>query len=54
MVDVRPYIDASGRDRFTSWFEDLPETVQARIVTTLERLEDGKFSAMKGIWTGCR
>ena len=52
MIEIRQYIDRSGRNRFEQWFENLEGTTRARIAIALERLREGNFSAVKGIGAG--
>lgn len=49
MIEIRQYIDRLGRNPFDRWFEKLDDTAQARVVISLDRLEQGNFSAAKGI-----
>ena len=52
MIEVRQYIDRSGRNAFERWFDKLDNDTQARIVIWLDRVEHGNLSAAKGIGTG--
>ncbi len=52
MIEIRQYVDRLGRNRFERWFENLDGTTRARIAIALERLEEGNFSAAKGIGAG--
>lgn len=52
MIELRQYIDSSGRNHFERWFDRLDDTIQARITISLDRLERGNFSAMKGVGSG--
>lgn len=52
MIEVRQYVDRQGRNRFERWFENLDGTTRARIAVALGRLEEGHFSAVKGIGAG--
>lgn len=52
MIDVRQYIDRLGRNPFERWFEKLDNDTQARVVVSLDRLEQGSFSAAKGVGAG--
>lgn len=52
MIQIRQYVDRLGRNRFERWFENLDGTARARIAISLERLQRGNFSAVKGIGAG--
>ena len=52
MIEVRQYIDRSGRNPFERWFDKLEDDTQARIVSSIDRLERGNFSAAKGSGKG--
>jgi putative addiction module killer protein len=49
VIDVRQYVDAWGRNVFDRWFEKLDEVTQARVTVALDRVEQGNFSAAKGV-----
>jgi putative addiction module killer protein len=48
MIAIRQYVDRLGRNSFERWFESLDHGTQARVVSFLDRLERGNFSAVKG------
>src|SRR5215831_126132 len=52
MIEIRQYIDRSGRNPFERWFEKLKDTAQARIAVSLDRLEQGNLSAIKSVGDG--
>lgn len=52
VIEIRQYIDRSGRNPFERWFEELDGGTRARISVALDRLEQGNFSAVKGIGAG--
>ena len=52
MIELRGYIDATGKQRFAEWFEGLPATAAAKVVTALSRMEHGNFSNAKGVSDG--
>ena len=52
MVEIRQYVDSTGRNAYSRWFYGLDATTQARIFVALDRLERGNFSAMKGVSRG--
>ncbi len=49
MIQIRQFIDRSGRNPFQQWFEELDGGTRARISIALDRLERGNFSAVKGV-----
>jgi putative addiction module killer protein len=51
-VSVLEYVDASGRSRFTKWFEELNSEAASKVTTALYRLEQGNFSNVKGVGRG--
>lgn len=52
IIELRGYIDAAGKQRFTEWFEGLPATAAAKVVTALSRMEHGNFRNAKGVSGG--
>lgn len=52
VIEIRQYVDREGRNRFERWFDNLEGTPRARIAIALERLQEGNFSAVKGIGAG--
>jgi putative addiction module killer protein len=52
VIELRQYVDQSGRNPFDRWFDKLEDGTQARIVVALDRLERGNHSAVKGIGSG--
>ena len=52
MIEIRLYIDRSGRSPFDRWFEKLNDSAKARIAVSLDRLERGNFSAAKPVGEG--
>ena len=52
MIEIRQYIDRSGRTPFARWFDKLDDSAQARVTVYLDRLERGNDSAAKGIGGG--
>ena len=52
MIEIRQYVDRSGRNPFDRWFDRLEDSTQARIAVALDRLERGNFSVAKGVGTG--
>jgi putative addiction module killer protein len=52
MIELRGYIDRSGKKRFASWFESLDPSAGAKITIALTRMEEGNFSKAKGVGAG--
>jgi len=52
VIELRQYVDRSGRNEFERWFDRLDETAQARIAVALDRLERGNFSNAKAVGSG--
>jgi putative addiction module killer protein len=52
VIEIRLYVDRSGRNPFERWFERQDDGTQARITMALDRLERGNFSAVKGAGAG--
>ncbi|MFP5276050.1 MAG: type II toxin-antitoxin system RelE/ParE family toxin [Acidobacteriota bacterium] len=51
-MEIRQYVDRSGRTPFLEWLDDLNDAVQARVATALERLETGNLSSVKSVGAG--
>jgi putative addiction module killer protein len=52
MLELRYYLDASGRSPFARWFEDLDAIAGAKIVRVLARIEQGNLSNVKPVGEG--
>jgi len=52
VLEIRQYVDRSGRSPFGRWFDKLDEGIQARIAVSLDRLEHGNDSTAKSISGG--
>lgn len=52
MIEIRQYIDRSGRNPFEQWFEKLDEGTQARITVFLDRFERENLSGTKSVGGG--
>jgi putative addiction module killer protein len=52
VIEIRSYIDREGRNPFERWFEKLDDNVQARMVVSLDRVEQGNLSAAKSVGAG--
>jgi putative addiction module killer protein len=51
-IDIREYIDPSGRSPFARWFDALNATAAARVTIALTRLAQGNFSNVEGVGGG--
>ena len=51
-IDIREYLDASGRSPFARWFEGLNAAAAARVTVGLTRLGRGNFSNVEGVGSG--
>jgi putative addiction module killer protein len=49
VIEIRQYVDRTGKNAFERWFDKLDETVQARVTVYLDRLERGNTGASKSI-----
>ena len=52
MIDIREYLDPSGRSAYASWFNRLNPQAAAKVATALTRLAGGNFSNVKGVGSG--
>ena len=52
MIEVREYIDTSGRSPYARWFNRLNAQAAARVATALIRMEEGNLSNAKGVGGG--
>src|SRR5246127_3711072 len=52
MIDVREYLDRSGKSPFGAWFEHLNAQAAAKVTTALTRIANGNFSNVKGVGVG--
>jgi putative addiction module killer protein len=52
MVEVREYLDRSGRSPFAQWFNGLNGQAAAKVATALTRIGLGNFSNTKGVGSG--
>jgi hypothetical protein len=52
LVEIREYLDPSGRSPFAEWFDSLNAPAAAKVTTALVRLEQGNFSNAKGVGAG--
>ena len=51
-VEIREYLDPTGRATFAEWFDSLNAPAAAKVTTALVRLEQGNFSNAKGVGAG--
>ncbi len=51
-IEVREYLDSSGRSPFGSWFDRLNPPAAAKVVVALTRIAQGNFSSVKGVGAG--
>lgn len=52
MIELREYIDESGRNRFRRWLGGLDSNASLRVRTALARLEAGNLSNVRGVGSG--
>jgi putative addiction module killer protein len=52
MVEVREYVDARGRVPYRDWVVKLDAVTRVRVITAALRMEQGNFSAAKGVGSG--
>jgi putative addiction module killer protein len=52
VVDLREYIDTSGRSPFGKWLHSLNVHAAAKIATALERMAEGNLSNVKTVGAG--
>ena len=51
-IEIREFLDASGRSLFARYFDGLNAVAAARVAIALARLGRGNFSNVKGVGTG--
>jgi len=51
-IELREYLDRSGKNRFSEWFASLDESAQLRISTSLGRVRNGNLSNAKCVGAG--
>ena len=52
MIEIREYVDETGKSPFARWHDRLDPRAAAKVTTALYRLEQGNFSNTKGIGSG--
>jgi len=51
-IEIREFLDSSGRSPFARWFEGLNAVAAARVTVALTRLGQGNFSNVEGVGSG--
>ena len=52
MIVVREYVDDGGRSPFGLWFVSLDERAAIKVTVALERIAQGRISAIKSVGEG--
>ena len=52
MVELRGYIDETGKKRFANWFDGLDAVAAAKVTIALTRMEQGNLFNAKGVGGG--
>jgi putative addiction module killer protein len=52
LIELREYVDTSGRNAFGRWFLRQTDDVQVRVTVYLRRLANGNVSAAKSLGAG--
>jgi len=52
MIDVREYLDSSGRSPYAAWSDSLNAEAAAKVATALTRISLGNFSNVEGVGSG--
>src|SRR5258708_9341848 len=52
MVEVREYLDRSGRSPFAVWSDRLNREAAGKVAAALARIQQGNFSNAKGVGAG--
>jgi putative addiction module killer protein len=52
VIDVREYLDGSGKSPFRAWFDRLNAEAAAKVAAGLIRIEQGNLSNAKGLGAG--
>jgi putative addiction module killer protein len=52
MIVIQEYLDADDNNPFTRWFDGLNAQAALKVTAYMTRLENGNFSASKGIGGG--
>jgi putative addiction module killer protein len=51
-MEVREYVDESGKSPFRAWFDRLNAEAAAKVATGLFRIEQGNLANVKGLGAG--
>jgi len=51
-IEIREFLDSSGRSPFARWFDGLHAVAAARVAVVLTRLSLGNFSNVEGVGAG--
>lgn len=51
-IDIREFVDASGRSTFGRWFDGLNAVAAARVTIAVARLGQGNYSNVEGVGAG--
>lgn len=51
-MEIREYLDRSGRSPFAAWFDELDAKAAAKVATSITRLGLGNISNVKGLGGG--
>jgi putative addiction module killer protein len=52
IIDVREYLDATGRSPFGKWFKALDSTAAAKVTIAIVRMTQGHLSNVKAVGEG--
>ena len=52
MIELRGYVDESGRQCFAAWFDGLDGQAAARVTIALTRMEHGNLSNVESVGAG--
>jgi putative addiction module killer protein len=52
MIEVREYLDRSGRSPFAAWSDRLNREAAAKVAAALARIQQGNLSSAKGVGSG--
>ncbi len=52
MIEVREYLDSSGRSLYAAWFDSLNAQAAAKVATAVTRISLGNFSNVEGVGSG--
>jgi putative addiction module killer protein len=52
MVEVREYLDRTGRSPYAEWFDGLDAPAAAKVASAFIRMSQGNLSSVKGVGSG--